>query len=113
MPRVWSSGGRAATARALLLGVAVSVLVTIGSRVGALAGWETRAIDLFVFLRDRVPTPDIVLVQIDEDAFREMGARHPLSRAHLAVLGDFLLANGARVVAFDVQMSAASEPNEP
>src|SRR5438045_3056863 len=64
-------------ARSLLLGVAVSIAVTVVSRFGGLAGWETRAIDAFLFFRDRIPTPEIVLVNIDDAAFQEMGERQP------------------------------------
>ena len=80
------------------------------SRLGGLAGWETRAIDAFLFFRDRVPTPAIVLVNIDEDAFQAMGERQPLSRRYLADLGEFLLQSGARVVGFDVQLKRATTP---
>jgi adenylate cyclase len=97
---------------ALLLGVAVSVGVTALSRVGALSGWETRAVDAFLFLRDRVPAPEIVLVVIDEDSFAALGERQPLSRRYLADLGEFLLRSGARVVAFDVQLRTPSVAQE-
>jgi len=104
--------GGARVLRALLLGVAVSVAVTALSRVGALSGWETRAVDAFLFFRDRVPAPEIVLVVIDEEAFRELGERQPLSRRYLADLGDFLLRSGARVVAVDVLPKSPSDPEE-
>jgi adenylate cyclase len=97
---------------ALLLGVAVSLGVTLLSQVGALAGWETRAVDAFQFLRDREPAPEIVLVLIDDDAFRELGERQPLSRRFVADLADFLLQNGARVVALDILLQAPSLPEE-
>lgn len=98
--------------RALLLGVAVSVAVTALSRVGALAGWETRAVDAFVVFRPRVPAPEVVLVVIDEEVFRELGERQPLSRRYLAELGEFLLRSGARVVAFDVVFRSPTAPQE-
>ena len=99
-------------ARALLLGIGLSVAVTVVSRVGALSGWEARALDLFLFFRDRVPAPEIALVTIDEQGFRAMGARQPLPRQRLAELVDFLLRSGARVVAVDVVVSDASVPEE-
>ncbi len=99
-------------ARALVLGIAVSVAVTALSRLGALAGWETRAVDAFLFFRDRVPSPEVVLVVIDEEAFQGLGERQPLPRRYLADLGDFLLRSGARVVAFDVVLRARSDPKE-
>jgi adenylate cyclase len=97
---------------ALLLGVAASVAVTVLSRIGALSGWETRAVDAFLFFRNRVPAPEIVLVVIDEEAFRELGERQPVSRRYLAELGEFLLQSGARVVAFDVLLKSRSVPEE-
>src|SRR3972149_3325994 len=110
--RRWSSPGVRRVAQALLLGVAVSVGVTALSRVGVLAGWETRAVDAFLFLRDRVPAPEIVLILIDEESFAALGERQPLSRRYLADLGEFLLRSGARVVAFDVQLRSGSDPKE-
>lgn len=97
---------------ALLLGVAVSVLVTGLSRIGVFAGWETLAVDAFLFLRDRAPTPEIVLVVVDDESFAALGERQPLSRRYLADLGEFLLQSGARVVAFDVQLRTRSSPDE-
>ena len=99
MPRLLS--GR--VGRALLLGLAVSLGVSALSRVGALAGWETRAVDTFLALRDRGSAPDLVIIPIDEAAFRELGERQPLSRRYLADLTGLLVSSGARVVAFDVQ----------
>lgn len=108
----WLTPGVRRVAQALLLGVAVSVGVTALSRVGVLSGWETRAVDAFLFLRDRVPAPEIVLIVIDEESFAALGERQPLSRGYLADLGDFLLRSGARVVGFDVQLKTRSAPEE-
>ena len=99
-------------ARALLLGVAVSLAVTGASQIGALAGWETRAVDTFLFFRDRVPAPEFVIVAIDDDSFEALGARQPLPRDYLAAVADFLLRSGAGVVAFDVVLKSASVPAE-
>ena len=99
-------------AKALLVGVGVSVVVTAVSQLGALSGWETRAVDLFLFFRDRVAVPEVALVVIDDDSFEALGARQPLPRNYLADLADFLLRSGARVVAFDVVLKSASVPAE-
>jgi CHASE2 domain-containing sensor protein len=96
--------------RAMLVGLLVSVAVTALSRTGVLSGWETRAVDAFLFLRDRVPAPEIVLVLIDDDAFVALGQRQPLSRRYVADLADFLLRSGARVVAFDLVVTTPSTP---
>ena len=97
---------------ALLLGAAVSLGVIGLSRIGVFSGWETRAVDAFQFLRDREAPAEIVLVHIDEDAFRELGERQPLSRRYLADLADFLMRSGARVVVLDILLQVPSLPDE-
>lgn len=106
------SGPAARVLRAMMVGLLVSVAVTALSRTGVLTGWETRAVDAFLFLRDRVPAPEIVLVLIDDDAFLALGQRQPLSRRYVADLADFLLRSGARVVAFDLVVTTPSTPAE-
>ena len=96
----------------MLVGLLVSVAVTAFSRTGVLAGWETRAVDTFLFLRDRVAAPEITLVVIDDDAFQALGQRQPLSRRYVADLADFLLKSGARVVAFDLVLTTPTAPAE-
>ncbi len=96
----------------MLVGLLVSVAVTALSRTGVLAGWETRAVDAFLFLRDREAAPEITLVLIDDDAFQALGQRQPLSRRYVADLADFLLKSGARVVAFDLVLTAPTVPAE-
>ena len=95
--------------RAFALGIVLSLAVTLLSRVGVFAGWETRAVDTFQFLRERRPDPDVVVVAIDEDAFVALGERQPLPRGYLADLIAFLVRSGARVVALDVVVKAASD----
>jgi adenylate cyclase len=97
---------------ALLLGLAVSAFITVSSRHGSLEGWETRVIDTFLFLRQRAPSPDIVLVVVNEAAFQELGERQPLSRRYLADLAEFLTRAGARTIAFDILFKSRSVPEE-
>jgi adenylate cyclase len=96
----------------LLLGIVVSIAVTLLSQIGALAGWQTRVVDAFLFLRERQPEPEIALVTIDEDAFRSLGERQPLPRRYLADLADFLFKSGARVVTFDVTVKAKTDDGD-
>jgi class 3 adenylate cyclase/CHASE2 domain-containing sensor protein len=96
--------------RALGLGIAVSLAVTLLSRIGVLSGWETRAMDTFLFLRQRQPEPEIVLVTIDDDAFESLGEQQPLPRQYLSTLAAFLLRSGARVVALDFVVKTATDP---
>jgi len=98
--------------KALLVGIGVSVVVTAATQVGVLSGWETRAVDLFLFFRERVAVPEVAMVVIDDESFEALGARQPLPRNYLADLADFLLRSGARVVAFDVVLKSATVPAE-
>src|SRR6266852_9484454 len=106
IPRVaWkrvSAYARQPVVRALLLGFAVSVAITLLSRSGYYAGWERWAVDQFLSFRDRVPSPAVVVVAIDDEAFQALGERQPLDRRFLAELTDFLLRSGAGAVALDV-----------
>jgi len=97
-------------ARAVALGILVSALVTLLSRIGVFAGWEARAVDTFVFLRERRAGPEIVLVAIDDDDFQRLGERQPLPRDYLADLAEFLLESGARVVAMDIAARVSTDP---
>src|SRR5256712_10188427 len=97
---------------ALLLGLGVSVFVTVSSRLGSLGGWETSVVDTFLYFRPRAPSPDIVLVVVDEAAFQELGERQPLSRRYLADLAEVLMRAGARAVAFDILFKSRSVPEE-
>jgi adenylate cyclase len=94
--------------RALALGIALSLAVTLLSRIGAFAGWDARAVDTFLFLRERRPDAAVAVVAVDEDAFAALGERQPLPRRYLADLADFLLKSGARVVALDFVMTTAT-----
>ena len=111
MRLAWSRRA-AAVVPALALGVAVSAGVVALSLVGAFAGWETRVADAFMFLRHPTAAPGLVLVLIDDETFRSLGERQPLSRRFLARLADALLQSGARVVALDVLLQARSESDE-
>jgi adenylate cyclase len=95
--------------RALTLGVAVSAGVTLLSHTGYYGGWERSAVDAFLSFRERVPSPAIVVVAIDDDAFQALDERQPLDRRFLGELTDFLLRSGARTVALDVQVPRASD----
>src|SRR5262249_12041720 len=107
LPRLSPAGRR--VVRALALGVALSLAVTLLSQIGAVAGWQARAVDTFLFLRERRPETAVALVTIDEDAFAALGERQPLPRAYLADLADFLLESGARVVALDLVASTPTD----
>ena len=73
------------------------------------AGWESRAVDTFLFVRARQVEPEIVLVAIDDEAFASLGDRQPLPRDYVAELATFLLRSGARVVAIDLVLRTPTD----
>src|SRR4030095_11331569 len=79
---------------------------------GVVAWWAPRAVEPFLFLRDPVRAPGVVVVALDEDAFRSVGERQPISRRYLADLCDVLLRSGARVVGLDITLKVPAEEDE-
>jgi adenylate cyclase len=108
-PRWLAHYTRRPVVRALLLGLGVSVAITVLSHTGYYAGWERWAVDQFLFFRERIPSSAVVVVAVDEETFQALGERQPLDRRFLAELADFLLKSGARAVALDIQLSRASD----
>ncbi len=96
----------------LTLGASVSLLVFLGSILGYFEGFEALALDLLFRLRGQIKSPQIILVQIDDSAFHNLGERQPLSRAYLAGLIDVLAKSGARVIGLDVELIVPTEPKE-
>ena len=69
--------------------------------------WRTR---LAGSIRDAAPSPDIVLVNIDDDSLRRMEplvGRWPWPRLVHASLIDYLAAGGAKAVLYDVLFAEA------
>ena len=67
--------------KSLVLGFSVSLLTSLASYMGYLEGFEAKALDFLLWMRGRVKSPEIVLVQIDDQAFRNLGERQPLPRS--------------------------------
>jgi CHASE2 domain-containing sensor protein len=49
-------------------------------------------------MRGRVKSPEIILVQIDDRAFTNLGEKQPLPRSYIAGLIDVLSKSGAKVI---------------
>lgn len=112
-----TAGGRWRESRGRLLklwgvGLAASLLVTGASAMGYLEPAQARALDLILWLQGRQPASGVVVVAIDEQAFRSMGRRQPLSRAYLAGVIRALQRSGAAVVGLDVALSVPTTPTE-
>ena len=90
--------------KSLRLGAGVSILLSIGSYLGYLEIVEAKALDFLMLLRGQQRSPEIVLVQIDDDAFEKLGERQPLPRSYIANLIDIVARGGARVIGLDVEL---------
>ena len=98
--------------KSLVLGFSVSLLTSLASYMGYLEGFEAKALDFLLWMRGRVKSPEIVLVQIDDQAFRNLGERQPLPRSYLAALIDVLDKSGAKVIGIDVEFKVKTSPRE-
>ena len=98
--------------KSLVLGLSVSLVTSLASYMGYLDGLESKALDFLLWLRGRVRSPEIVLVQIDDQAFRNLGERQPLPRPYLAGLIEVLDRSGARVIGIDVEFKVKTDPRE-
>src|ERR1041384_4579974 len=55
--------------KSLILGLSVSLITSLVSYMGYLQSFEAKALDFLLWLRGSVKSPEIVLVQIDDQAF--------------------------------------------
>jgi adenylate cyclase len=98
--------------KSLILGFSVSLLISLASYMGYLDGLEAKALDFLLWLRGQQKSPEIVLVQIDDQAFRNLGEKQPLPRAYLAGLIDLVARSGAKVIAVDIEFKVPTNPRE-
>jgi len=96
--------------KSLQLGAGVSLLLSIGSYMGYLDVIEAKALDFLMLLRGQQRSPEIVLVQIDDDAFEKLGERQPLPRSYIASLIDIVARGGAKAIGLDVELKVATDP---
>lgn len=75
--------------------------------------WDLFTLDMLFKIRGpRAPTPDIVIVGIDEPSFAVIGKQWPWPRRIHAQLISTLIRNGARVIALDLLFPEASNPQQ-
>jgi adenylate cyclase len=97
-------------AAAGLIGLACGVL---SFATGAMHRIELATIDARFDLRgDRSPPDDIVLVLIDDKTFDRLDEQWPFPRSLHAAVIDRLTQAGASAIAYDVQFTEPSSPNE-
>jgi adenylate cyclase len=97
----------------VLVGVVASALGVAGYLTDALRPQELDTVDTRFSVRGtEKPRDDLVIVQIDDVTFEELGEQFPFPRSIHADLLDRLREQGARAVAFDVQFTEPTEPEE-
>jgi adenylate cyclase len=114
-----TSGSRRRSFRRLKLGLfVVNALILIGVVLAAYAldvldGPELDTIDARFEIRgDRGSPDDVVVVEIDDVTFNELGQTWPFPRSLHAQLIDRLRRAGARVIAYDIQFTEPTDPRE-
>ena len=98
--------------KSLVLGFSVSLITSLVSYMGYLQGFEAKALDFLLWARGRVRSPEIVLVQIDDRAFTNLGEKQPLPRSYIAGLIEVLGRSGAKVIGVDVEFKVKTNPRE-
>lgn len=98
--------------KSLVLALSVSLLTSLASYRGYFEGFEAKALDLLLWLRGQVKSPEIVLVHIDDQAFRNLGEKQPLPRSYLASIIEVLAKSGAKVIAMDIELKVKTNPRE-
>lgn len=98
--------------KSLFLAFSVSALTSLASYIGYLDGLEAKALDFLFWLRGQQKSPEIVLVQIDDQAFRNLGEKQPLPRAYLAGLIDLAARGGAKVIGLDIDLKVPTTRSE-
>jgi adenylate cyclase len=102
--------GRLAAAPAVAL--AAAALALAAGAVGALAGLEGEAIDARFAVRGERPVKDVAVVAIDDTTFDELQRRWPFPRSLHGRVIDRLRKAGARQIAYDVQFTEPSDPDQ-
>jgi adenylate cyclase len=99
----------------LLLGVALAT-VALGLLAYS-ADWfergELDTVDLRFSIRGTEPAPkDLVVVGVNDETFDDLGVQWPFPRSMHAKVIDQLKKDGAKVIAYDVQFTEQTDPDE-
>ena len=98
--------------KSLVLALSVSLLTSLASTMGYFEGFEAKALDLLLWARGQIKSPEIVLVHIDDRAFRNLEEKQPLPRSYLASIIEVLAKSGAKVIAMDIEIKVKTNPRE-
>jgi adenylate cyclase len=96
----------------LLVGLAAAGAWSAAYAIGALRQPEFATVDVRFALRGARPAPrDIALVEIDARTLQELRRRFPFERRYHARVIDRLRRAGARVIAYDIQFTQPTDPD--
>lgn len=98
----------------LLAAFATAVFAAVGgvAATGPFRLADARLVDLVLTAAPPRPSPDVVVVAIDEPSFADVGVRWPWPRSLHGRLVRALRAAGARAIGFDVVFAEPSDPAE-
>jgi adenylate cyclase len=101
----------------MLLLIGVAALTTALGLIAYADDWfertELDTVDLRFNIRgDEKPPSDIVVVGVDDDTFSDLGVQWPFPRSMHGKVIDRLKADGAKVIAYDVQFTEQTDPDE-
>jgi adenylate cyclase len=92
------------------VGLAVSVVVTAASGMGYLERFQATALDILQKLQGRRYPSRVIIVAIDDDAFKNIGGRSPIPRDYLARVIRGIGRSGAASIGVDVQLDTPTTP---
>ena len=95
-----------------LAGLVLSALTTAASAAGLLTVLHTGALDMLAWWKYLAPSPQIVVVGIDDRSFARLRAPQTIPRDYLAGVIRGALRSGARAIGLDVDLSASDETGQ-
>lgn len=108
-----SGQGRIRTASFLAVGLAAVALALVAYFTDMLESPELSTVDTRFDLRgDQAEPGDLAVVAVDDVTFDELGEQWPFPRSLHAKAIDRLKKDGAKVIAYDVQFTEATDPDE-
>lgn len=108
----WPSLERARR-RGLIVTAIVAVCVGIAVQFsGALESVEGHTVDARYRMRAATPPADLVIVDVDDETFSELGRQWPFPRSDFARVARRLHRAGARQIVLDVQFTEPTTPDE-
>jgi adenylate cyclase len=97
----------------LLVGLGAAGFVLVVWALGGIDSFELNSVDARFSVRGKEkPDPRIVVVAIDDVTFNDLGVQWPFPRALHARLVDRISAGHPRAIAFDVQFTEATTPQQ-